>query len=214
MASEEDIQALSGEWAVDGVGVSPGIAIGPAYIYARDSIDIEPRKLSADELEKEPTRFEEAIVRSERDLKKIIDVTRDKLGEDSAVIFEAQLLMLRDVEMYPAVLEYISEHRINAGYAVHKVMSKQQRLLEASDSEYMRERANDVQDVQDRIIRHLRRGRILSAIDPETVVIAESLTAADMILFSRRGILGCATDYGGPTSQRVHHGTGPFGFRR
>jgi phosphotransferase system enzyme I (PtsI) len=164
------------EWSADGVGVSPGIAIGPAYLYAQ------------------------AILRAERDLKKIIDVTRDKLGEESAVIFEAQLLMLRDVEMYPAVLKYVSKHRINAGYAVHKVMSKHQRVLETSESEYLRERANDVQDVQDRIIRHLRRGRILSAIDPETIVIAESLTAADIVLFSRRGILGCATDYGGPTS--------------
>ena len=188
------------EWSADGVGVSPGIAIGPAYLYARISLDIRKRELSDEELAAEPKRFEDAILRAERDLKKIIDVTRDKLGEESAVIFEAQLLMLRDVEMYPAVLRYVSRHRINAGYAVHKVMSKQQLILETSESEYLRERANDVQDVQDRIIRHLRRGRILSSIDPETIVITESLTAADIVLFSRRGILGCATDYGGPTS--------------
>ncbi|TDI77339.1 MAG: phosphoenolpyruvate--protein phosphotransferase, partial [Bacteroidetes bacterium] len=189
-----------GEWSVEGVGVAPGIAIGPAYLYARISFDIQKRQLSLDELADEPDRFEKAISRAERDLGKIIDVTREKLGENSAVIFEAQLLMLRDVEMYPAIVTYINEHQINAGYAVHHVMSKHQRLLEASESEYLRERSNDVQDVQDRIIRHLRRGRIISAIDPETIVIAESLTAADMVLFSRRGILGCATDYGGPTS--------------
>lgn len=188
------------EWLADGVGVSPGIAIGPAYLYARISIDIEKRQLSEEELSDEPERYEEAISRAERDLHKIIDVTRDKLGEESAVIFEAQLLMLRDVEMYPAIVKYIKANRINAGYAVYKVMSKHQLILETSESEYLRERANDVQDVQDRIIRHLRRGRILSAIDPETIVFAESLTAADMVLFSRRGILGCATDYGGPTS--------------
>ncbi len=183
-----------------GIDAAPGIAIGPAYLYAKVSFDVQRRVLTAEELQNEPSRFEEAVRRSERDLNKIIDVTRDKLGEDSAVIFEAQLLMLRDDALYSSVLTYITEHEVNAGYAVHKVMSKHRKVMEASDTEYLRERATDLQDIQDRIVRHLRRGRILSAIDPETIVVAESLTAADMILFSRKGILGCATDFGGPTS--------------
>lgn len=183
-----------------GIDAAPGIAIGPAYLYAKVSFDVQRRVLTAEELQNEPSRFEEAVRRSERDLNKIIDVTRDKLGEDSAVIFEAQLLMLRDDALYSSVLTYITEHEVNAGYAVHKVMSKHRKVMEASDTEYLRERATDLQDIQDRIVRHLRRGQILSAIDPETIVVAESLTAADMILFSRKGILGCATDFGGPTS--------------
>ncbi len=185
---------------LSGIDAAPGIAIGPAYLYAKVSFDVEKRALTAEELQNEPARFEEAVRRAERDLNKIIDVTRDKLGEDSAVIFEAQLLMLRDDALYSSVLTYIDAHEVNAGYAVHKVMSKHRKIMEASDSEYLRERANDLQDVQDRIVRHLRRGRILSAIDTETIVVAESLTAADMILFSRKGILGCATDFGGQTS--------------
>ncbi|MCZ6705422.1 MAG: phosphoenolpyruvate--protein phosphotransferase [Bacteroidetes bacterium] len=183
-----------------GIEAAPGIAIGPAYLYAKVSFDVQRRVLTAEELQNEPLRFEEAVRRSERDLNKIIDVTRDKLGEDSAEIFEAHLLMLRDDALYSSVLTYITEHEVNAGYAVHKVMSKHRKVMEASDTEYLRERATDLQDIQDRIVRHLRRGQILSAIDPETIVVAESLTAADMILFSRKGILGCATDFGGPTS--------------
>ncbi|GMQ82486.1 MAG: phosphoenolpyruvate-protein phosphotransferase PtsI [Rhodothermia bacterium] len=195
-----DEEASVEEHHLSGIDAAPGIAIGPAYLYAKDSFDIEKRALTADELQNEPARFEKAVQRAERDLKKIIDVTRDKLGEESAVIFEAQLMMLRDDALYSSVLTYIAGHKVNAGYAVHKVMSKHRKVMEASDSEYLRERAHDLQDVQDRIVRHLRRGRILSAIDAETIVVAESLTAADMILFSRKGILGCATDFGGQTS--------------
>jgi len=183
-----------------GISGAPGIAIGRAYLYARVSFDIRKRILTEEELGQEPHRFEGAVRRSERDLHKIIDVTREKLGEDSAVIFEAQLLMLRDEALYDEVLKFIAENRVNAGYAVHKVLSKHRKSMNSSENEYLRERANDLQDIQDRIIRHLRKGRILSAVDPESIVIAESLTAADMILFSRRGILGCATDFGGPTS--------------
>ena len=183
-----------------GIGVAPGIAIGPAYVYARVSFDVEQRELGEQDLEAECQRFEEAVKRAERDLHKIIDVTRDKLGEESSSIFEAQLLMLRDKALYQAVIDFIKDQKFNAGFAVHVVMSKHRQKMEASDSEYLRERAHDLQDVQDRIIRHLRRERILSAIDSDTIVIAESLTASDIILFSRRGILGCATDFGGLTS--------------
>jgi len=183
-----------------GKGVSPGIAIGPAYLYARVSFDVEKRSIDAAETQFETERFEKAVQKAERDLHKIIDVTREKLGEDSASIFEAQMLMLRDESVYPEVIKYIEKHGINAGYAVQSVMGKHRQMMEASDNEYLRERANDLLDVQDRIIRHLRRGRILSAVEEETIIIAENLTAADVILFSRRGILGCATDFGGPTS--------------
>lgn len=183
-----------------GIGVSPGIAIGPAYLYARISFKVEKRSIDDDKLAFEVTRFESAVRKAERDLHKIIDVTREKLGEESSSIFEAQLLILRDEAVYPEVIKYIQSHEVNAGYAVQTVMGKHRQMMEASDSEYLRERANDLLDIQERIVRHLRRGTILSAVEEETIVIAESLTAADIILFSRRGILGCATDFGGPTS--------------
>jgi len=183
-----------------GIGVAPGIAIGPAYLYAKVSFDVERREIAPDDIEGEKSRFERAVQRAEKDLKKIIGVTREKLGEDSATIFEAQQLILRDDALYSAVVDAIDKHGMNAGYAVQSVMSKHRQMMEASDSEYLRERANDLLDIQERLIRHLRRGRILSDIPVNSIVVAENLTAADIILFSRKGILGCATDFGGPTS--------------
>ncbi len=199
MSTTEDEVKATG-FTKGGIGVSPGIAIGPAYLYARVSFDVEERSVDVELIEAELERFEAAVLKAERDLHKIIAVTREKLGEDSATIFEAQLLILRDEAVYTEVVKYIKGHGVNAGYAVQTVMSKHRQMMEASDSEYLRERANDLLDIQDRIIRHLRRGRILSAVEEETIIVAETLTAADIILFSRRGILGCATDFGGPTS--------------
>jgi phosphoenolpyruvate-protein phosphotransferase (PTS system enzyme I) len=183
-----------------GIAVSPGIAIGPAFLFAKVSFDVEKISIDSKVLKNELSRFEDAVRRAERDLNKIISITREKLGEHSATIFEAQLLMLRDQSLYPEVVDLIEKSSVNAGYAVQTVMTKHRRLMEASDSEYLRERANDLLDIQERIIRHLRRGRILSAVDENSIVISENLTAADIILFSRKGILGCVTDFGGPTS--------------
>ncbi|NQV73349.1 phosphoenolpyruvate--protein phosphotransferase [bacterium] len=183
-----------------GIPVSPGIAIGPAYLYAKVTFEVEKRAIDPEIVKTESARFEDAVSKAERDLNKIITVTREKLGENSASIFEAQLLMLRDQAVYPEVVSYIENNCINAGFAVQTVLSKHRRVMESSGNEYLRERANDLLDIQDRIIRHLRRGRILSAVDENSIVFSENITAADIILFSRRGILGCATDFGGPTS--------------
>jgi phosphotransferase system enzyme I (PtsI) len=183
-----------------GVGVAPGVAIGPVYVFAKDNYTAEKRELSPEEVEEEVERFERAVERSERDLSKIASIAKEKIGGKSAEIFDAQALVLRDEAVYPEVIERIRADRCNADFAVKKIIQKHTKLLEASGSEYLRERVNDLRDVQNRLIRHLQRGKILSRIDRETIVVAEKLTAADIILFSRRDILGCALDYGGPTS--------------
>lgn len=195
-----DESTLTVERVLEGAGVAPGIAIGPVFLYTKDAFTVVQRQLSEDEVEPELERFERAVMKAERELNKIASVAREKLGEDSAEIFEAQALMLRDELLYTAVIEHIREERVNADFTVQNVMSKHRQLMKASENEYLRERANDLLDVQDRIIRHLRRGKILSAVDTDTIVVAENLTAADIILFSRRNILGCAMDFGGTTS--------------
>ena len=185
---------------IRGIGVAHGIAIGPAFLYARDAFDIVRREMEEGAVPAELKRFEDAVKRSERDLKKIATIAREKLGETSAGIFDAQALMLRDHALYDEVVDRIQQDAINADYAVQAVMTKHRQRLKASENEYLRERADDMLDVQERIVRHLRRVKILSDIDSDCIVVAENLTAADVILFSRRNILGCATDFGGATS--------------
>lgn len=185
---------------VRGAPTSPGISIGPAFVYRRKSFQEGRREIAESDIPKELERFEAAITKCERDLAKIIAIAREKVGEDSASIFDAQRLMLRDSAIYGSVVNAIKRDRVNAGFAVDKVMNRHQKVMEASDSEYLRERAQDILDVRDRMLRHLRKGTALSKIDPNHIVVAENLTAADIVLFSRRGVLGCATDFGGPTS--------------
>ena len=190
----------AGEIVFQGIAAAPGIAIGPAYVYARESQDHVERRSIGDDFEAEIARFESAVERSEHDLKKIASVAGEKLGKDSAAIFDALAMMLRDERLYDAVIAEIRDHRVNADYAVQEVMTGHRQMMKASDSEYLRERAADLLDLQDRLIRHLRHGKLLSAIEPNCIVIAESVTASDIVLFSRRGILGVGMEFGGPTS--------------
>ncbi len=194
-ASEEPQERI-----FQGIPAAPGIAIGPAYLFNKETVVVEARPLAAEEVEVELERFEQAVQRAERDLDKISSVAREKLGEESASVFEAQRLMLRDPSVYDQIRAFIAAQRCNADYAVAHVLDQHLKRLEASSSDYLRERVADLIDVKERLIRHLRREKLLSAVDPEHIIVAENLSAADVVLFSRRGILGCATDHGGPTS--------------
>jgi phosphotransferase system enzyme I (PtsI) len=72
-------------------------------------------------------------------------------------------------------------------------------MLNSSD-EYMRERAHDVEDIKNRIIRNIQEQKLISRFEGGSIVVSQSLTPADTILFSRNEILGYATDTGGVTS--------------
>ena len=198
--AHNDAPSAPEEMLLEGLGTAPGIAIGRAYLYTRASDEVEQQRISEGEVESEIELFEEAVRRAEFDLDRVIAITREKLGDDSAAIFEAQRMMLRDEELLQPVRTIIREQQANAGHAVKSVMSAHRQRIEASDDEYLRERANDLTDVQDRIIRHLRRGKLATDVGDDAIVIAENLGAADVIRFNHRGVLGCVSEHGGVTS--------------
>ena len=188
------------EIRVEGIAVAPGVAIGPAYLYAAGAYQADPERLPPDAVAGELERFERAVARSERELGKVATVARQKLGADSAGIFDAQAMILRDRQFYDAVVADVTEHRTGAGWAVQSVLAEHRRRLEAAASASLRERAADFLDVQNRVLRNLQQGRAVSQIAPDRVVVAETLGAADVLLFSRRGVRGVVLDFGGPTS--------------
>ncbi len=198
--SPEPPPATDGEYTVEGVGVAPGIAIGTAVVFAGESFRVSEERVEGDGAEAEIERFEEAVARAERELGKIATFAREKLGESSAAIFEAQALVLRDQALHAAAVALIRDEARSADFAVQTVIGRTLGRLEASPSEYLRARTGDLVDVQNRLLRALQKNKGFSKIEAERIVVAESLTAADLLLFSRREVLGCATDFGGPTS--------------
>ncbi len=189
-----------GERTVEGIGVAPGIAIGTAMVFAGESFRAQRRQVDGDGAEEEIARFERAVQRAERELNKIATFAREKLGESSAEIFHAQTLVLRDPALHTEVSALIRDERYGADFAAQTVLDRIRQRMEGSTSEYLRERANDLVDVQNRLLRNLQQSKAFARIETERVVVAENLTAADILLFSRRHILGCAIDFGGPTS--------------
>lgn len=185
---------------LDGISLAPGIAIGTAHIYAHGPGHDEDEHVEPGAVDDELALFEEALERTDRSLRRVIAIAQEKLGDDSAAIFEAHRMMLQDEELLEPVRRRIQEERQSAGYAVRAVMEQHRHRLEASDNEYLRERASDLADVQNRIIQQLRRGKLSTEAGDDAIVLADHLGAADVIRFNNRGVQGCVSAHGGSTS--------------
>lgn len=188
------------ELTIKGIGAAPGIAIGPAYVYSKHVPKVEEKSISRKEIEGEIERLRAANTRSEKELQKIHSFAEQKLGSQNAKIFEAQIMILNDSILMSTIEKRIKGERKNAESVVFDEISKYKRLMLAARDEYMHERAHDVEDVMNRIIRNIQDQRLFSRLEGEAIIITEALAPADAVIFSRNRILGYATDLGGITS--------------
>ena len=150
------------EQVFQGIAAAPGIAIGPAYVYRKLTPEIHAHEVSPEEIPGEIDRLQKAIQRSTKELQKILVFAEQKLGSDSARIFEAQTMILGDAVLIGEIERRIAAEGRNAEYIVADEIAKYKRLMLASELEYMHERAHDLDDVVNRIVRNIRDQRLFS----------------------------------------------------
>ena len=184
----------------NGIAASPGIVLAQAYVFTKHIPRVEEKTIKAEDIPKESERLNHAIERSEKELQKVLQLTEEKVGSQKAKIFEAQIMILNDTVLFDSIKKRMQKELKNAEWIVHKEISKYQQMMLKSPDEYMRERAHDVEDVKNRIIRNIQQERLISRFDKKSIVISEMLTPADTVLFSRNEVLAYATDMGGTTS--------------
>ncbi len=185
-----------------GLAASKGISIGVPFVYRAEVPNYNVDFSSAEVVfpEKEISDYEGAVTHSVKELNKIFNLAKEKLEEKNLQIFEAQLSFLSDSFFHSKVKERISQECKPA----YRVFKEEILILEnaivASKDEYIRERVNDIEDMKNRVLRNLLKGRLVSKITENSIVIARNLSPADTILFSNRNLLGIATDLGGVNS--------------
>jgi len=183
---------------IPGIGAAPGIIIGEAYLFTKEKLQIN--KDDIDDIDKAKNDLTEAIAKSKKELNKIFMVAREKMDEVRAAIFEAQLMILDDPILLDEINKRIELERKSPEYIVDDEISSYQSKMILSHEAYMKERALDIEDIKQRIIRNLQKKRWESKIDHNVIVVSDSLTPADTILLSRNKVLAFVTDRGGLTS--------------
>ncbi|MBS1493444.1 MAG: phosphoenolpyruvate--protein phosphotransferase [Bacteroidetes bacterium] len=183
-----------------GIAASPGISIGHAYVYTRNQIKINSGNIADGDVEKELDEFKKAIDFSVKELNKIYAISKERIGEKKSQIFDAQLEILNDKYFLEGVVKRIIGEKRTAGYIFDDEISKLGKILLAAEDEYMKERFSDINDVKNRVIRNMKREKLVSKVEENSIIVAHELTPADTILFSKRKVQGYITDVGGITS--------------
>ena len=188
------------EIALRGIGVSPGIAIGPALPFGVHSLDI-PR-YAVDDKAAELDRFEHAVASVRNDLERLHTQTVDQLGKQHAEIFKAHLMILEDVTLKEEVERRLEEEGLNVEAIIDEFIARHSKALDGVDDPRFRERIQDFLDVGNRILGRLLNTELenLEHIDHPSVIVAHDLSPSDTANLDLVNTLGLATDLSGPTS--------------
>ena len=190
------------EIEIKGIGVSPGVVIGPALLVTTEEERLVEREISEDEIPREIARFEEALIATRQQLHEIQQKVSAAMGQESASIFDAHLLVVDDRSFVEEVIRGLGAQRRNVESVLSVVADRYAQALARLEDDYLRERAADVRDVTRRILRNLagRSASLLSRLDRPYIVIANDLAPSDTATLNRDKVLGFATDLGSPTS--------------
>ena len=182
-----------------GIPASPGVAIGPVFLYHPTPLQVVERHV-VDDVETEWQRLQAAIQTAQQEIQALEKQTATQIGDDAA-IFNAHLLILADPALIDAVCQRIFEQRMNAEVAWQAVVDELVTAYRTLEDSYMQERATDVVDVGQRVQRLLTVTATLNLDIPQPVIlVASELTPSDTAQLNPTNVLGICTTLGSATS--------------
>ncbi len=183
-----------------GLGVSPGIAFGRAYLIGRDTLKSPRHHIESEDVDTEIARLYKAIAASDKQLAKIKEKLASENESDYHII-TAHQLMLPDEHLVGAAVSYIRDELINAEWGLRRAVDDIAGVFDRMQDEYLRERRSDVEFVFERVLRSLL-GREAGPLQPppDAIVVAYDLSPADTAQLHKAAVSGLITDAGGKTS--------------
>ena len=187
---------------ITGIPASPGIVFGKALVLKEEKIVLDTQKISEDQVEAEVARFYAGREAAVEQLNSIHQRALKSLGEEKAAIFEGHLMILEDEELEEEILDYLRSNKVNASVAASKIIDQQVEMLSEIDDEYLKERAGDIRDIGNRLIKNILGMHIvdLGDIAEESILVAYDLTPSETAQLNLDKVLGFITDIGGRTS--------------
>ncbi len=187
---------------ISGITASPGIVFGKALVLKEEKIVLDTQKIKDEQIDIEVARFYSGRAAAIEQLIAIKDRALVSLGEEKAAIFEGHLMILEDEELEEEILDYLRSNKVNAGVAASKIIDQQVAMLSEIDDEYLQERAGDIRDIGNRLIKNILGMKIvdLGDINEEAILVAYDLTPSETAQLNLDKVLGFITDIGGRTS--------------
>jgi multiphosphoryl transfer protein len=184
--------------ALSGVSAAPGVAIGPLYQFQTTHIVVEdkPKDAASEEL-----ALKHAIATANEQISEIYEQVMKQSGKGEAAIFRAHLALLNDAEIFMEVCTQIDAGH-SAAWSWQQAIERRALELKQIENDRLAERAADLHDIGQRVLRLLA-GAEHSAPrlpDEPVILVAEDLTPSDTAQLDPKRILGLCTASGGPTA--------------
>lgn len=185
---------------LQGIAVSPGVAIGQVLILDQEGYRITRCQVAPADLKNESERLLQAIEAASARLDVESETSARKLGQQVGSIFSAHRQIMRDPSLQNEILHLINDEAYSAEYAVSTVFSRYAQAFRRMGSSIMAERALDIRDIERTLLEalggHPTDDRLGSG---ETGVLAcHDLTPGETARLDRERVMGFCTEIGGP----------------
>lgn len=188
------------ELAVKGIPTSPGIAIGPVFVYSEPTQNPEMRTVPEKHVSQEIKRFKKAVRDSRDYLNSIYQEAIKSDGKEFAEILQTQIAILDDKIFLEEVEQLIRKEKYDAAYATYRVFkNKKDHFLNLSN-EYFRDRAFDVQNLKRLVLKRMFGKKLNINLKYRAIIAADNLSPADTLRLHHKHILGFCTNAGGKNS--------------
>jgi len=189
---------------VNGVAVSPGLALGPAHVVRAEPGVVPLWSIGPEEVEKEIDRVKRAIKSASEELHRRQRIVAIEASDADAQIFAVHRMILSDPAAIGQVEAKVRDERINGEAAVESLIQRLETTLGRMEGDSVRKYAADLADPWRQVLDELMRGeRTQFLATAEKVVLAAAALTPQVLTFVERDrLLGVITEAGG----RFSHG--------
>ena len=184
---------------LDGKSVFGGIAIGKIALFEKG--DDPVKRKTIEDTNEEIKRFENAKEKAKEELKALYEKALLEVGEANAMIFDVHQMMLDDLDYIESVRNMIETQKVNAEFAVATTGDNFAAMFSGMDDAYMKERAADVKDISNRVIRVLmgKQSGGITGNEP-VILVAEDLAPSETVQLDKSLVLSFVTKHGSTNS--------------
>ena len=190
-------------FAIHGIGISGGIAIGRAHLLAHGIDEVTHYAVEAKAIEAEIARFDSAVATVREELESLKQTSISSAPEELNAFLNLHLMILNDGTLAEAPRDLIRQQNCNAEWALKQQADTLLDQFEAIEDAYLRERRADVMQVVERVLKVLLGHPGLTPHDDkgeERILVARDISPADAILYKQQQVAAFITDLGGSTS--------------
>lgn len=185
-----------------GIIVSHGIAMGKALVLSSKTPYIPKYSIQRSQIDQELARLNEAIDKTQRDIKNIKAQVDSELVRENLGYLDAHLLILNDPLLHARIKKDIHEQLMNIETIFGNAISALIEQMQGIDNEYLRDRVEDLRDIHKTVLLNLmgQQREDLRQLREDVIIVAHSLSPSETAAMDKKHVMGLITEIGGKTS--------------